>query len=124
MRFYNQPHRFYCGVDLHARTMYLVILDHAGQVVFDHNLAAVCGSRADAATLRRRKIRRCEYSSALSSSAENCTYWPLENSYPLPISSFSTTVPSFEQMYCCFSRELHVVCSMLKLTLADDSLDE
>jgi len=23
MRFYNQPHRFYCGVDLHARTMYL-----------------------------------------------------------------------------------------------------
>ena len=27
MRFYNQPHRFYCGVDLHARTMYLCILD-------------------------------------------------------------------------------------------------
>jgi transposase len=40
MRFYNHTHRFYCGVDLHARTMYLVILDHAGQVVFDHNLAA------------------------------------------------------------------------------------
>jgi transposase len=39
MRFYNQQHRFYCGVDLHARTMYLVILDHAGQVVFDKNLA-------------------------------------------------------------------------------------
>ena len=27
MRFYNQHHRFYCGVDLHARTMYLCILD-------------------------------------------------------------------------------------------------
>jgi len=40
MRFYDQQHRFYCGVDLHARTMYLVILDHAGQVVFDKNLAA------------------------------------------------------------------------------------
>jgi transposase len=40
MRFYNQQHRFYCGVDLHARTMYLVILDQAGQVVFDKNLAA------------------------------------------------------------------------------------
>jgi transposase len=40
MRFYNQPHRFYCGVDLHARTMYLCILDGAGQVVFDKNLAA------------------------------------------------------------------------------------
>ena len=40
MRFYNQQHRFYCGVDLHARTMYLCILDSAGQVVYDKNLAA------------------------------------------------------------------------------------
>jgi transposase len=40
MRFYNQPHRFYCGVDLHARTMYLCILDADGQVVFDKNLDA------------------------------------------------------------------------------------
>ncbi len=40
MRFYNQQHRFYCGVDLHARTMYLCILDEAGQVVYDKNLAA------------------------------------------------------------------------------------
>ena len=23
MRFYNQQHRFYCGVDLHARTLSL-----------------------------------------------------------------------------------------------------
>ena len=23
MRFYNQSHAFYCGVDLHARSMYL-----------------------------------------------------------------------------------------------------
>ena len=63
-------------------------------------------------------------SSALISSAEKRTYWPLANSYPLPISSFSTTVPSLEQTYCCFSREPHVVCSMLKLTLAEDSLEE
>ena len=40
MRFYTQQHRFYCGVDLHARTMYLCILDGAGQVVYDKNLAA------------------------------------------------------------------------------------
>jgi hypothetical protein len=40
MRFYTAQHRFYCGVDLHARTMYLCILDHAGQVVFDKNLPA------------------------------------------------------------------------------------
>jgi transposase len=33
MRFYNCDHRFYCGVDLHARTMYLCILDHSGSIV-------------------------------------------------------------------------------------------
>jgi hypothetical protein len=38
MRYYNQPHGFYCGVDLHATTMYLCILDHAGQVVFHKDL--------------------------------------------------------------------------------------
>ncbi len=27
MRFYNQPHQYYCGVDLHARSMYLHIVD-------------------------------------------------------------------------------------------------
>ena len=31
MRFYNQAHAFYCGVDLHARTMYLCVFNHAGQ---------------------------------------------------------------------------------------------
>ena len=40
MRFYNQQHRFYCGVDLHSRSMYLCILDQAGNVVFDQNLEA------------------------------------------------------------------------------------
>ena len=33
MRFYNQQHRFYCGIDLHARTLSLHILDHDGQSV-------------------------------------------------------------------------------------------
>jgi hypothetical protein len=40
VRFYTGQHRFYCGVDLHARTMHLCILDRDGQVVFDRNLAA------------------------------------------------------------------------------------
>jgi len=40
MRFYNQPHRFYCGVDLHARTMYLCILDQAGTVVLHKEVPA------------------------------------------------------------------------------------
>src|SRR5262245_53482763 len=40
MRFYNQPHRFYCGVDLHARTMSLQILDAQGETVFAQTLPA------------------------------------------------------------------------------------
>jgi hypothetical protein len=38
MRFYNQAHEFYCGALLHARTMYLCILDHAGQIVLHQEL--------------------------------------------------------------------------------------
>ena len=33
MRFYNQPHRFCCGVDLHARTLSLCILDASGTIL-------------------------------------------------------------------------------------------
>ena len=40
MRFYNQQHAFYCGVDLHARTMYLCILNPAGQKVLHQGLLA------------------------------------------------------------------------------------
>ena len=31
MRFYHQQHRFCCGVDLHARSMFFHILDAQGQ---------------------------------------------------------------------------------------------
>ena len=40
MRFYNQSHQYYCGVDLHARTLYLCILDANGAIVFHQELAA------------------------------------------------------------------------------------
>lgn len=30
MNFYNRPHKFYCGIDLHARTMYICVLDQDG----------------------------------------------------------------------------------------------
>src|SRR6476660_8385009 len=40
MRFYTQPHRFYAGIDLHARTLHLCVLAHDGDVVFDRNLPA------------------------------------------------------------------------------------
>ena len=40
MRFYDRQHQYYGGVDLHARTMYLHILDHDGKTRFEGNLAA------------------------------------------------------------------------------------
>jgi hypothetical protein len=33
MRFYEGQHAFYRGIDLHARTMHVCILDHAGKAV-------------------------------------------------------------------------------------------
>jgi len=33
MRFYRGTHRYYCGVDLHARTMYLCLTDQQGTVL-------------------------------------------------------------------------------------------
>lgn len=38
MRFYNGQHRLSYGIDLHARSMHVCILDQAGEVVFDRNL--------------------------------------------------------------------------------------
>jgi len=40
MRFYSQQHRFYCGVDLHARTLSLCILDATGAAVHHDTIAA------------------------------------------------------------------------------------
>ncbi len=40
MRFYTRQHRHYCGVDLHARTMYLCILNAAGEVLLHRNCRA------------------------------------------------------------------------------------
>jgi transposase len=40
MRFYNQQHRFYCGVDLHARTLSLHILDAQGETVLAKTIPA------------------------------------------------------------------------------------
>ena len=37
---YNQQHRFYCGVDLHARSMFVHVLDHKGKTVFEEDLPA------------------------------------------------------------------------------------
>jgi transposase len=38
MRFYTTQHPFYCGIDLHARTMYVCILDQRGEVLVHRNM--------------------------------------------------------------------------------------
>ena len=38
MRFYSTQHRFYAGIDLHARTLHLCVLDNNGTVVADRKL--------------------------------------------------------------------------------------
>jgi transposase len=38
MRFYTKQHLFYCGVDLHARSMYVCVLDQHGDTVLHRNL--------------------------------------------------------------------------------------
>ncbi len=31
MKFYNQQHEFYCGIDLHANSMHVCVVDQAGK---------------------------------------------------------------------------------------------
>jgi transposase len=38
MRFYTKQHQFYCGIDLHARTMYVCILNRDGEIVVHRNM--------------------------------------------------------------------------------------
>ncbi len=38
MRFYTQQHQYYCGIDLHARTMYICILDQEGNTLIHKNI--------------------------------------------------------------------------------------
>ena len=40
MRFYTKQHQFYCGIDLHARTMYLCILNQAGEILVHRHMPA------------------------------------------------------------------------------------
>lgn len=40
MRFFTEPHQHYCGVDLHARSMYVCVLDQQGAVQLHRDLPA------------------------------------------------------------------------------------
>src|SRR6266446_2980451 len=38
MRFYTTQHPFYCGIDLHARMMYVCLLDQSGEILVHRNM--------------------------------------------------------------------------------------
>ena len=40
MRFYTKQHPLYCGIDLHARTMYLCVLNQEGEILVHRNMPA------------------------------------------------------------------------------------
>ena len=40
MRFYTHQHPFSCGIDLHARSMYVCIVNHAGEILLHRNMQA------------------------------------------------------------------------------------
>ena len=42
---YNQPHKFYCAVDLHGRSMFVNVLDH--------NLRPSAGATTDGVSIPR-----------------------------------------------------------------------
>jgi transposase len=40
MRFYTKQHQFYCGIDLHARSMDVCIVNHDGEILVHRNMKA------------------------------------------------------------------------------------
>src|SRR5512138_2690925 len=50
MRFYTQQHKHYCGIDLHARMMYLCVLDGNGAVLLSRNIE--CSPKAFLCTVK------------------------------------------------------------------------
>jgi transposase len=40
MRFYTQQHPFYCGIDLHARSMYVCIVNRDGEILLHRHMKA------------------------------------------------------------------------------------
>src|SRR3974390_2641651 len=53
---YNQPHQFYAGVDLHARSMFVHVLSHEGKTVFERDLPAEPDAFLDAVKPFRKNL--------------------------------------------------------------------
>jgi predicted NBD/HSP70 family sugar kinase len=55
MRFYKQQHEFYCGVDLHAKTMHVCLVNQGGEVLVHRNLPTEPDRFLNAIALYRRQ---------------------------------------------------------------------
>jgi hypothetical protein len=40
MKFYTKQHKYYCGIDLHTKKMYICILDAEGHIRLHQNIKA------------------------------------------------------------------------------------
>ena len=38
MRFYTIQHKYYCGIDLHSKEMYVCILNSSGEILVHKNI--------------------------------------------------------------------------------------
>jgi hypothetical protein len=94
MRFYTQQHRHYCGIDLHARSMYICILDQAGKTLVHKKLS--CDPDEFLKTLRPyRKDLVVAVERRLRNEAEESIFMRLAILIELepPPSSYGTSTP-------------------------------
>jgi transposase len=59
MRFSTQQHKFYCGIDLHARSMYLCVLNQDGEVLLHRDMKAAPGPFLQAIAPYREDVVVC-----------------------------------------------------------------
>ena len=38
MKFYNKQHKYYCGIDLHAKKMYICVMNQMGKIIIHQNV--------------------------------------------------------------------------------------
>jgi hypothetical protein len=76
MRFYTQQHKFYCGIDLHARTMYVCVLNQEGEVLLHRDMKAAPGPFLQAIAPYREDVVvcvKCIFTSCSCGSSQR--YW-------------------------------------------------
>jgi hypothetical protein len=59
MRFYTKQDKFYCGIDLHARSMYLCILTQDGEILLHRDMKAAPGPFLQAIASCREDVVVC-----------------------------------------------------------------